>query len=427
MVIGMDELVLAGGKPLYGTVKIKGAKNAALPILAACLLTREPVVLAEVPDLEDVRIMLALLKHLGIQLIWLGPGRLKIEAKEYLGWEAPYDLVRKMRASFLVLGPLLARNGRSRVSLPGGCAIGTRPIDLHLKGFKALGAQISMGLGYIEAKAAQLRGASFCLDYPSVGATENLIMAACLAQGRTVLSNCAREPEVVDLADFLNFLGAKVNGAGTAQIEITGVEGLGGSNCYTIIPDRIEAGTYLAAVAAAGGEAALLNVRAEHLTPVIAKLQEAGAEIYSDGSKLRITRGKPLESVDLTTLPYPGFPTDLQPIFAALNSRGRGVAIIRETVFENRFRYVNELLRMGANIKVQGNVALVYGVPELTGARVVAPDLRGGAALVVAGLAAAGETQIDCLHHLDRGYSGLAANLHSLGAVVMRRPVGEDD
>ncbi len=423
----MEELVIVGGNPLSGTIKINGAKNAALPILAACLLTREPVILAEVPDLEDIRIMLALLKYLGAQLTWLGLGHLKIEMGEYLGWEAPYDLVRKMRASFLVLGPLLARNGRSRVSLPGGCAIGIRPIDLHLKGFKALGARVSMGFGYIEAKATQLRGASFYFDYPSVGATENLIMAACLTPGRTVLSNCAREPEIVDLAGFLNSLGAKIKGAGTAQIEIIGVDAIGGNQYYTIIPDRIEAGTYLAAVATAGGDVTLRNVRAEHLTPVISKLQEAGAEVYSEGSTLQIIRDKPLESVDLMTLPYPGFPTDLQPIFAALNSRARGVAIIRETVFENRFRYVNELLRMGADIKVQGNVALVCGVSELTGARVTAPDLRGGAALVVAGLAAVGKTQISGLHHLDRGYSGLASNLSSIGAQVIRRPVEEDD
>lgn len=416
----MDELVITGGKQLNGTVRVKGAKNAALPILAASLLAKKPVVLREVPDLEDIRTMVDLLNHLGAGVKRLEHGILQVEAASFTGEDAPYELVRKMRASFLVLGPILATHGRVRVSLPGGCAIGARPIDLHLKGFKAMGAKITMGYGFIEAQTPRLKGCTIYLDYPSVGATENLMAAACLAKGTTILANCAREPEVVDLANFLNALGAKVSGAGGASIEITGVESLAEAVQYSIIPDRIEAGTYLAAVAAAGGELHLTNTRAHHLRPALAKLREAGVEVEEKEEAIHLSRYKEISNLDFTTLPYPGFPTDLQPIYATLATRAKGVSIIRETVFENRFRYAAELMRMGADIRLENNVAVVYGNSMLYGTRVKAPDLRGGAALVVAALAAEGETKISCLHHLDRGYSGLEENLRSLGAEVQR-------
>ncbi|MBO8126106.1 MAG: UDP-N-acetylglucosamine 1-carboxyvinyltransferase [Firmicutes bacterium] len=418
----MENLLISGGTRLHGKVRIHGAKNAALPILAATLLAGGPVTLREIPELEDVRTMLDLLKHLGVKVKRLAPCRYRLDPVGFAGWDAPYELVRKMRASFLVLGPILSLHGRTRVSLPGGCAIGSRPIDLHLKGLQALGAEISMGYGFIEAKSKQLRGNHIFLDYPSVGATENLLMAASLARGETVIVGCAQEPEVVDLANFLNILGAKISGAGTDRITVKGVQALGGGVEYTIIPDRIEAGTYLAAAAAAGGNLQLTNVEPEHLRPTLAKLVEAGATIQETDRGLFVERDGPLNSFDITTLPYPGFPTDLQPIFTALASLSQGVSLIRETVFENRFRYVDELLRMGASIKVEGNVALVYGVSTLYGTRVKAHDLRGGAALVVAALAAQGTTTLTCLHHLDRGYADLELNLQRVGAKIQRVP-----
>lgn len=416
----MDQLVISGGRQLKGTIPIYGAKNATLPILAGCLLASEPVTLENVPDLEDIRTMLELLNYLGAETRHLGSGRLYVDPRGFRGWDAPYELVRKMRASFLILAPVLAVQGRSRVSLPGGCAIGSRPIDLHLKGLRALGAKIRMGYGFIEVQAEKLKGEEVYLDYPSVGATENLVMAACLAEGKTVITNCAQEPEVVDLANFLNSLGAKVRGAGSDRIEIEGVAALGGHPGYRIIGDRIEAGTYLAAAAVTGGEIELVGVDPAHLRPVLAKLRELGAELAETDTTIKIRRSRRLNSVDITTLPYPGFPTDLQPIFTAVCSLAGGVSVIRETVFENRFRFTSELARMGANIKIEGNVALVYGVSTLYGTEVTAFDLRGGAALVVAALAARGTTKISCLHHLDRGYADLKQKLRAVGAEITR-------
>ncbi len=416
----MDQLVISGGNQLKGTIRIYGAKNATLPILASCLLASEPVTLENVPDLQDIRTMLELLTHLGAEVSQLAPGRLCVDPRGFAGWDAPYELVRRMRASFLVLAPVLAVHGRSRVSLPGGCAIGSRPIDLHLKGLRALGAKIRMGYGFIEVQADKLKGDHVYLDYPSVGATENLLMAACLAEGKTVITNCAQEPEVVDLANFLNSLGARISGAGSDRIEIDGVATLGGNPGYWIIGDRIEAGTYLAATAVTGGEIELEGIDPEHLRPVLAKLRESGAELAEGESALKISCSGRLTSIDITTLPYPGFPTDLQPIFTALCTLSGGISVIRETVFENRFRFTSELARMGANIKIEGNVALVYGVSTLYGTDVTAFDLRGGAALVVAALAAQGTTRITCLHHLDRGYADLEQKLRSVGAIVNR-------
>jgi UDP-N-acetylglucosamine 1-carboxyvinyltransferase len=343
------------------------------------------------------------------------------------GGEAPYDLVRRMRASFLAMGPLLARKGVARVALPGGCAIGARPIDLHLKGFAALGAEVVAGYGYIEARAERLQGAEIYLDFPSVGATENVMMAACLAEGVTVLSNAAKEPEIVDLANFLNALGAHVRGAGTDVIRIEGVKALGGAR-HRVIPDRIEAGTYLMAVGAAGGDVILKNVIAHHLEPVIAKAREAGLEVTAAesgsgddlGENLRVRAlGRP-DATDIRTLPFPGFPTDLQPPWMAMMAVCAGRAAVTENVFEDRFRHVDELRRMGARVWVQGRTAELAGVPRLAGTRVSATDLRAGAALVVAGLAAQGVTEIAYVHHIDRGYAGLEENLRTLGAEVTR-------
>jgi UDP-N-acetylglucosamine 1-carboxyvinyltransferase len=415
----MEKIFVRGGNTLKGTVKLDGAKNATLPILAASLLTSGPNLFEDVPPLEDVNTICQLLEQLGVNVSWLGSGRLQIDAAHLNTCETPYELVRKMRASFLVMGPLLARSGRARVSLPGGCNIGTRPIDLHLKGFIALGAEVVMGHGYIEAKATRLTGSRIYLDFPSVGATENIMMAASLAQGTTIIENAAAEPEIVDLANYLNSAGANVRGAGTSLIRITGVEAMTGTN-HTVIPDRIEAGTYIAAVAAAGGQVHLSNVVIDHLKPVIAKFEEVGVTILEHEDGLLVISNKSLSATDIKTLPYPGFPTDMQAQMTAVLTTARGISLVTETIFENRFMHVDELKRMNAKVKIDGRSAVIQGVEGLTGAQVNASDLRAGAALVVAGLVADGVTEVGNIHHIDRGYHDLVGKLKALGADIWR-------
>lgn len=416
----MEKLVVNGGKRLEGKVKISGAKNAVLPIIAASLLGTSPSILEEVPDLEDVRTISEVLGHLGVKVFNGGNNTLNIDSSVISSCEAPYELVRKMRASFLIMGPLLARCGKAKISLPGGCAIGTRPIDLHLKGFDALGAKIDCGEGYIEASAPNgLKGARIYLDFPSVGATENIIMAACMAEGQTILENPAHEPEIIDLVNYLNVMGANIKGAGTNIIKIEGVKALKGCN-YTIIPDRIEAGTYMVAAAMTNGDVYIENALSEHLKPVIAKLKEAGVFIQEEINGIRVKGTGNIKAVDIKTLPYPGFPTDMQAQLMAMLTIADGSGIVSETVFENRFMHVDELKRMGANIKVDGRSAIVDGVKKLSGCQVKATDLRAGAAMVLAGLVAEGETQIGCIHHIDRGYDGLVDKLCNLGADIKR-------
>lgn len=416
----MEKLIINGGNRLEGRVKISGAKNAVLPIIAATLLGQSPSLLEEVPDLEDVRTISEVLSQLGIKVKNSGDNTLYVDTTYIASCEAPYELVRKMRASFLIMGPLLARCGRAKISLPGGCAIGTRPIDLHLKGFEALGAEIATGHGFIEAKAPQgLIGARIYLDFPSVGATENLIMAASMAKGQTIIENPAHEPEIIDLANFLNVMGAKIRGAGTNVIKVDGVERLEGKN-YTIIPDRIEAGTYMVAAAMTRGDVYIENAISEHLKPVIAKLKEAGVVIEEDVNGIRVTCSQATKAVDIKTLPYPGFPTDMQAQFMAMQAVSEGTSMVTETVFENRFMHVDELKRMGANIKIDGRTSVVEGVRSLTGCQVKATDLRAGAAMVLAGLVADGQTQIGYIHHIDRGYDDLVRKLCALGADIKR-------
>lgn len=417
----MEKLVIRGGNKLFGTVRISGAKNAVLPLIAATLLGTSPSTLEEVPDLEDVRTFAEVLKHLGVIVQYNKEQHmLSVDTTSVNSCEAPYELVRKMRASFLIMGPLLARYGHSKISLPGGCAIGTRPIDLHLKGFEALGAQIEIGHGYIEAKATNgLTGARIYLDFPSVGATENIMMAASMAKGQTILENAAHEPEIVDLANYLNTMGAKIRGAGTDVIKIEGVSELVGRT-YEVIPDRIEAGTFMVAAAMTGGDLYVENALSEHLKPVIAKLKEAGVTIEEDTNGIRVKSTGVLKAVDIKTLPYPGFPTDMQAQFMAMTTVSHGTSVISETVFENRFMHVDELKRMGASIKIDGRSAVVEGLPTLTGCQVKATDLRAGAALVLAGLVANGETEVGYLHHIDRGYDDLVTKLCGIGADIRR-------
>lgn len=417
----MEKLIIHGGNRLTGTVKISGAKNAVLPLIAAGLLGTTPSLLDEVPDLEDVRTFSEVLAHLGVAAQH-DPGKhtLAIDSTNIISHEAPYEFVRKMRASFLVMGPLLARLGKAKISLPGGCAIGTRPIDLHLKGFEALGAEIEIGHGYIEASApGGLTGARIYLDFPSVGATENIIMAASMAKGQTIIENPAHEPEIVDLANYLNVMGANIRGAGTNVIKIEGVTELKGTN-YTVIPDRIEAGTYMVAAAMTGGDVWIENALTEHLKPVVAKLKEAGANIQEDINGVRVWGDGKLKAVDIKTLPYPGFPTDMQAQFMAMATIAHGTSVVSETVFENRFMHVDELKRMGACIKIEGRSAVVEGVPRLTGCPVKATDLRAGAAMVLAGLVAEGKTEVGYIHHIDRGYDQLVNKLRGIGAKIER-------
>ncbi len=418
----MEKLIIHGGRRLQGRVKISGAKNAVLPIIAATLLGQDtPSLLDEVPALEDVRTITEVLHKLGVKAEFNhDKHQLLVDASVIGSCEAPYDLVRKMRASFLIMGPLLARCGQAKISLPGGCAIGTRPIDLHLKGFEALGAKINIGHGFIEASAPEgLTGAKIYLDFPSVGATENIIMAASMANGQTILENPAQEPEIVDLANYLNVMGAHIRGAGTNVIKIDGVPKLQGRD-YTIIPDRIEAGTYMVAAAMTRGDVYIENAISEHLKPVIAKLKEAGAEIEEDVHGIRVKCDRRTKAVDVKTMPYPGFPTDMQAQFMAMIAVSEGTGLVTETVFENRFMHVDELKRMGANIRIDGRTSIVEGVDRLTGCQVKATDLRAGAAMVLAGLVADGETQVGYIHHIDRGYDNLVAKLIGLGADICR-------
>lgn len=418
----MERLIIKGGKRLSGNVKISGAKNAVLPVIAATLLGQDKeTCLDEVPNLDDVKTICAVLKTLGVKVRHeVENSRLFVDASNISDVTAPYDLVRKMRASFLIMGPLLARNGAAKISLPGGCAIGTRPIDLHLKGFAALGAKIDIGHGDITATAPNgLQGARIYLDFPSVGATENILMAACMAKGQTILENPAQEPEIVDLANYLNIMGARIRGAGTNVIKIDGVEKLIARD-YTIIPDRIEAGTYMIAAAMTRGDIYVENAISEHLKPVIAKLKEAGVTVIEDVEGIRVACDKRPRAVDIKTLPYPGFPTDMQAQFMAMLTISEGTSMVTETVFENRFMHVDELRRMGAKIKIDGRTSVVEGVEKLTGCQVKATDLRAGAAIVLAGLIADGETAIGYIHHIDRGYDRLVEKLVNLGADIKR-------
>ena len=417
----MEKLIVKGGNRLVGAVKTSGAKNAVLPIIAASILGTTPSHLDEVPMLEDVHTISEVLKCLGLA-VECSPEKnvLDIDSTEITSYEAPYELVRTMRASFLVMGPLLARIGKASISMPGGCAIGARPIDIHLKGFEALGVKIEQGHGYIEASAPEgLKGTSIYFDFPSVGATENIMMAASLAEGTTILENAAEEPEIVDLANYLNKMGAKIRGAGTDTIRIEGVEKLHGAD-YTIIPDRIEAGTYMIAAAMTGGDIVVENVLPEHQKPLIAKLREAGAVVEEDIDKVRVIGKNPLKAVSIKTLPYPGFPTDMQAQMMAMMVIAEGRSKVTETVFENRFMHVVELNRMGAQISTEGRSAVIDGPCKLTGCDVRATDLRAGAAMILAGLVAEGTTRIGDLHHIDRGYENIVAKLKNLGADIER-------
>jgi UDP-N-acetylglucosamine 1-carboxyvinyltransferase len=421
----VDRIIIQGGKRLSGEVVVSGSKNAALPILISSLLTSEPCTYQSVPHLADLRTTIKLLSGLGDKSDnqrWLdGADELTLQADQIRNFEAPYDLVKTMRASFLVIGPLVARFGQARVSTPGGCAIGARPIDLHLKGLEALGATIEQTHGYVEATASKLRGAKIYLDLPSVGATENLMMAATLAEGTTLIENAAKEPEIDDLAKALNAMGARIQGAGTDIIQIDGVDSLGGVN-HRIIPDRIEAGSFVIAAALTRGDVLVKGARADHLEALMIKLKEAGVSFTADGHGIRVRQNGKIKSVDVKTLPYPGFPTDLQAQMMVLMAVADGVSVITETIFENRFMHAQELDRMGAQIKLEGNRAIVRGVRELSGAPVMASDLRASVALVLAGLVANGTTEISRVYHLDRGYEQIEKKLSYLGAQIVRVP-----
>jgi len=415
----MDKLLIEGGRPLVGEVRVSGAKNAALPILCAALLTPEPVVLTNVPRLQDVRTMQTLLAQMGVALDTGTPGTVALDAGR-IDWPlAPYELVKTMRASILALGPLVARCGEARVSLPGGCAIGLRPVDQHVKGLMAMGASIDLEHGYISARARRLAGTRFVFDVVTVTGTENLMMAATLAEGTTTLENAAREPEVGDLARCLVAMGAKIAGAGTDRIVIEGVDRLHGAT-HAVMPDRIETGTFVAAIVAAGGDATVAGVQAETLEAVLGKLAEAGADITVTGDTIRVARRGALAPFNLRTAPFPGFPTDMQAQMMAVATRAAGTTLVTETIFENRMMHVQELVRLGAEIEVEGNTAIVRGVGKLTGADVMATDLRASACLVIAGLMAEGATTIDRIYHLDRGYERIEEKLSDLGAQIRR-------
>jgi UDP-N-acetylglucosamine 1-carboxyvinyltransferase len=418
----MDKLQITGGVPLEGEVRISGAKNASLPILAATLLSDTPVSIGNVPHLQDVTTMIELLGRMGVSVTVDERMRVEVDATTLRQSVAPYELVKTMRASILVLGPLVARFGHADVSLPGGCAIGARPVNIHVAGLQAMGADISIENGYIRAKASRLRGARLVLDTVTVTGTENLLMAAVLAEGETVLENAAREPEVVDLADFLISMGAKIKGAGTDKIVIEGVERLRGTQ-YEVLPDRIEAGTYLVAGAITRGNLRVRNIRPDHLDAVVAKLESAGATIGRGDNWLEIDmRGRRPRSVDVRTAPYPAFPTDMQAQFAALDTVADGVGTIIETIFENRFMHMLEMRRMGAEIRLEGNTAIIKGVPKLQAAPVMATDLRASASLVLAALVAEGRTDIERIYHIDRGYESIEEKLAQLGAQIRRVP-----
>jgi UDP-N-acetylglucosamine 1-carboxyvinyltransferase len=416
----MEKIIIEGGHRLEGTVAVSGAKNAALPILVSALLTEGWNTFDNVPDLRDIRTIKSLLADLGVQVETSG-SVVKLDASGLNSHEAPYDLVRTMRASVLVLGPLLARLGRARVSLPGGCAIGARPINLHLKGFEALGAKISLNEGYIEAEAPSLKGAEIYFDISTVTGTENLMMAAVLAEGCTTLRNAAREPEIVALAEVLSQMGARIEGAGTAVIKITGVEALKPTS-FTVIPDRIETGTFLVAAGVTRGDIKIEGCEPSHLQAVINKLRQTGITIEQEPGGLRAIGAETISSTDVKTLPYPGFPTDMQAQFMVLMCLANGLSVISETVFENRFIHVSELQRMGADITVSGHAAVVKGGAELTGAPVMATDLRASASLILAGLAATGTTEVSRVYHIDRGYEAIEKKLTQLGGHLERVP-----
>ena len=415
----MDKLLITGGRPLEGEVRVSGAKNAALPIMCAALLSAKPLVLSNVPKLADVSTAAKLLRQMGVEVEPRADGRMALSAKQISAPVASYELVKTMRASVLVLGPLLARCGQARVSLPGGCAIGARPVDQHLKGLQAMGATISIEQGYMNARAGRLRGARIAMDMATVTGTENLMMAAALAEGTTVLENAAREPEVVDLANCLASMGAKIEGAGSDVIRIEGVSSLGGAE-YSVMPDRIESGTFLAAAAAAGGRIRLTGAAPDSLAVTLGKLREAGARIQTADSSIEIEMSGRPAAVSAITAPYPGFATDMQAQFMALATIADGTARITETIFENRFMHALELQRLGADITIHGNTAVVKGVERLQGAKVMATDLRASASLVIAGLVAQGQTLIDRIYHLDRGYEALEHKLGALGARIER-------
>ncbi len=418
----MAKIVISGGEPLNGDVWISGAKNAVLPILAATLLADEPVTIGNVPHLHDVTTTMELLGQMGVQLTIDERMRIHVDPRTADNYFAPYDLVKTMRASILVLGPLVARFGQAVVSLPGGCAIGSRPVNLHIKGLQALGADVTVQNGYIKARAKRLRGAHIVMDLVTVTGTENIMMAAALAQGTTVIENAAQEPEVVDLANCLNAMGAKVGGAGTSTIVIDGVERLHGTN-YDVLPDRIETGTFLVAGAITGGHVMAKRARPKTLDAVLQKLEEAGAEINTGDDWIEVDmHGKRPQAVDITTAPYPAFPTDMQAQFTALNSVAEGVGTIVENVFENRFMHVHELERLGADIRLEGNTAVIKGVAQMSGAPLMATDLRASACLVLAGLVAKGDTTVDRIYHIDRGYECIEEKLGTLGAKIRRLP-----
>ncbi|MBB5323975.1 UDP-N-acetylglucosamine 1-carboxyvinyltransferase [Anoxybacillus tepidamans] len=416
----MEKIIVRGGNRLSGTVKVEGAKNAVLPVIAATLLASEgKSMIHDVPALSDVYTISEVLRYLNAEVTMEG-NRVVVDASRELKLEAPFEYVRKMRASVLVMGPLLARNGRARVALPGGCAIGSRPIDQHLKGFEAMGASVKVGNGFIDAEVnGRLRGAKIYLDFPSVGATENIMMAAVLAEGTTVIENCAKEPEIVDLANFLNAMGAKVRGAGTGTIRIEGVADLRGAT-HTVIPDRIEAGTFMVAAAITGGNVLVQGAVPEHLSSLVAKLEEMGVTVVEEENGLRVIGPEKLKAVDIKTMPHPGFPTDMQSQMMALLLKAEGTSMITETVFENRFMHVEEFRRMNADIKIEGRSVIINGPCNLQGAEVAATDLRAAAALILAGLVAEGYTRVTELKHLDRGYVRFHEKLAALGANIER-------
>lgn len=422
----MDKIVIKSGESLEGKVRIEGAKNSVLPVLAASLMASEQKsIIRDVPTLEDVYTINKVIENLNVDVSFEN-NVVEIDASKRLLTEAPFEYVSKMRASILVAGPLLARYGHAKVALPGGCAIGSRPIDLHLKGFEAMGASIEIGNGFVELKSeGKLQGATIYLDVPSVGATENLMMAASLAEGTTIIENSAKEPEIVDLANYLSKMGAKIVGAGTETIRIEGVDKLVGTE-HTIIPDRVEAGTFMVAAAVTGGDVLIDNVVIEHLRPVIAKLREMGVEIIEKDNALRVIGTDNLVATDIKTLPHPGFPTDMQSQMMVAMLMAEGTSILTETVFENRFMHVEEFRRMNAHIKIEGRSVIIEGDHELQGAQVKATDLRAAAALVLAGLCAKGTTEVTELHHLDRGYVGFADKLKQLGANIKRVPIQQE-
>ncbi|OPL09162.1 MAG: UDP-N-acetylglucosamine 1-carboxyvinyltransferase [delta proteobacterium ML8_F1] len=417
----MAKIILEKSRPLTGEIEVSGAKNAVLPLMAATLLVEEPCVIEDVPDLKDVYVMNEVLRELGAEVFFnVDEKTLRVETRVIKKTEAPYELMSKMRASFLVMGPLLARKGEARIALPGGCSIGARPIDLHLKGFEKLGAVINIGHGFVEGKVdGGLRGGNIYLDFPSVGATENILMAAVLAEGTTLIENAAQEPEITDLSNFLNKMGANISGAGTSNIRIKGVKSLHGTN-HQVIPDRIEAGTYMVAAAITRGNLLVKNVLSNHMRPMIAKLEEAGVKMEFDDDNVRVDATMGFKGVDITTLPYPGFPTDMQAQFMAMLAVTPGIHVIMETVFENRFMHVNELNRMGANIKIEGSSAIIQGIEQLEGTTVKATDLRAGAALILAGLVAEGKTEILDIYHVDRGFVNIERKLQAVGANIYR-------